>query len=74
MGAKVKLLLILKTTLHTRSHVVLMANVLFAVYTCQEQFGNFFSILILTTSIKTFQTSFVQYGDGFRKNYGFHFL
>ena len=54
MGAKVKLLLILKTTLHTRSHVVLMANVLFAVNICQEQFGNFFSILILTTSIKTF--------------------
>ena len=42
MGAKVKLLLILKTTLHTRSHVVLMANVLFAVYICQEQFGNLF--------------------------------
>ena len=68
MGAKVKLLSMLTSTLHTPSHVVLMANVLF------EQL---FYLFLNSNRYYVDQNVSYQFSansDGFRKNYDFNFL
>ena len=74
MGAKVKLLLILTSILHTGSHVLLMANVLLAVYICQEQFSQFFFNSNHYYFDKNVFHQYFANSNGFLKYYDFNFL